>query len=587
MDERISDRVTCRSKNKLFISQNTFNHIERIITMKKLTKIMISLMVAVFMVLSFAGSANAAEQYTITVNRSANDKKEHKYEAYQIFKGTLSGTGADVALKSVTWGDGIDGAQALTEVKKITEFSACSTAADVAEVLAENITNQALAEKFADAVNKCLGSASGEATLASGQSSVSISDLAPGYYLIKDKDGSLANVESAAYTDLILQVVGDVNVTAKEDVPSLDKVIEDNGSEVKSNAASIGDKVNYCIKSSVPDMSGYEKYFFVVNDTLSGGLTFNNDVKVYLDGTELSTSEYLIEQGADGKFSVIFKNFISHKNDKGKSIEIKYSATVNENAVVTEAGNPNTAGVIFSNDPNVTPSGDPNNSDKPGPSDITGKTPESTTKTYVTEIKVLKKDADTGDVLEGAKFAISGDSVNIVKVNAEMYEEAADGTYYMLKDGTFSTTVPTTEQGDPNKKYKKVTKVSDISDKTKVNKSIYTDSNGEALFTGLGEGTYSLTELEAPEHYNVLENPVSVSITAKRDATDETKMTFEVSGDGATVSGNTVTITIGNNKGFKLPGTGGIGTVVFYVVGGILVVLALILLVTRKRIGEK
>ena len=398
----------------------------------------------------------------------------------------------------------------------------------------------------------------------------------------------MANVESAAYTDLILHVVGDVNVTAKEDVPSLDKVIIEDDSEVKSNAASIGDEVNYCIKTNIPNMTGYTKYFFVVEDKLGEGLTFNNDVKVYIDGTEAANSEYLVEKGTDGKFSVIFKNFISHKSDAGKSIEIKYSATVNENAVITDAGNPNKAGLIFSNDPNVTPTGDSENGDKPGPNDITGKTPESTTKTYVTEIKIVKKDADTNEILKGAKFAISGDSVNIVKVNSEIYEKASDGTYYMLKDGTFSKTVPTAEQGDPNTKYKKVEKVSEVSDKTKVANSVYTDSNGEALFTGLGAGEYELTELEAPEHYNVLEEPVKLTITAKRDETDATKMTFDVGEvKGATVNGNTIIITIGNNKGFKLPGTGGMGTVIFYVVGGILVVLALILLVTRKRMNEK
>ena len=100
-----------------------------------------------------------------------------------------------------------------------------------------------------------------------------------------------------------------------------------------------------------------------------------------------------------------------------------------------------------------------------------------------------------------------------------------------------------------------------------------TDENGKASFEGLKEGRYTLVEIEAPEGYNLLENGEEFDLNAPEEGNDTLTMVY-----GSTIS---------NNKGTLLPSTGGIGTTIFYVVGGVLVVVAGILLITKKRMSGR
>lgn len=544
--------------------------------MKKITKIITSMIMAVVMIMALGIGTNAAGPYTITITgKPAVDKGTHTYTAYRVFKGDLQGTGDDAALQNIDWAEGVDGVNLLTALKADPDvgatFTSCTTAEEVAQKLVDG--GKTLAEKFADIAAKNLGTSAG-----SGSGTISVSEA--GYYLVID---SASGEKPYALSDHLLKIVDNVTISVKEDLPSMDKKIIEGGSEVEANTASIGDKVNYQIKTNVPDMTGYNKYYFVVDDTLDTGLTFNNDVTITMGGTTLAASSYDVEVTGN-KFSIVFKNFISYQSRKGEEILIKYSATLNEQAKIgTSVGNANTAKLTFSNDPNNTDDGI--TGDKPGPGSPVGETPEYVTKTYTTKLRVVKQDVNNpGTKLSKAKFEISGTGLGITLINGDIFKESATGTYWMRKDGTFSTTEPAAADKGSDKKYEKVSVVTKDTEKTFINKSAYTNASGIIEFTGLNAGEYNLTELEAPEDYNLLSAPVDVKITRTISGSS---CTFTTTSSNATVeSDGTVVITIGNAKGYKLPGTGGIGTTVFYVVGGLLVISAAVLFVTKKRIGS-
>ena len=110
---------------------------------------------------------------------------------------------------------------------------------------------------------------------------------------------------------------------------------------------------------------------------------------------------------------------------------------------------------------------------------------------------------------------------------------------------------------------------------------ITTGTTGKFSFVGLDTGTYFLTETAAPAGFNRLEAPITVKITQNTDGT-ATVSTSDIDN----VNEN-APVKVENKTGALLPSTGGIGTTVFYVVGGILVVAAVVLLITRKRMNDK
>ncbi len=559
--------------------------------MKKTVKMILSLVLTLFVILSFGNPVKAddTDNYTITITRDGTPVSDdnHTYEAYQIFKGDISGEGNNAALNNIEWGSGIKSDNFLAALKTENNaiFGSCKDAYSVAEALTNSSFDP---NRFAEIAAEHLDTSSGSGTRA-------INVTGAGYYIVKEVDANdpLKNTESVAYTDYLLKIVGDVEIELKDEVPSIKKVIAE-GDGVVANDASIGDKVPYKVTSAVPDMTGYTKYFFVVEDELGTGLTFNNDVTIKVGENKLDKGvDYTVDTNGQ-KFEIIFNNFYDkYKDKKGAEIVIEYSATLNENADLTTAGNPNTVKLVYSNNPNATSTGDPSNPNKPGDNDYTGKTPESMTKTYVTEIEILKLDAKDQDEgketpLSGAKFIIEGNGVKAVVINDEVYVEDTNGSWYMLKDGTFSETEPDEEHRGSDKKYKLVDKVTQGTASANVNKIFYTNANGKATIKGLAAGEYTITELEAPKGYNKLKNPVKVTISATY-TNPETTMDceFKVTGEGANINGNKVTIVIGNNKGTELPGTGGIGTTIFYIIGGILVAAAVVLFVTKKRVDAK
>ena len=573
--------------------------------MKKRMRTLFAFMLTCIMVLCMNMVVLADDPITITVKKAANDKAAHTYEVYQVFSGTLTTetvSGQQVTkLTEIQWGSGVNGDALLTALKGDSNaFTDCESAADVAKTL-----DEAYAEKFASIVSTCLKTgttAHQDIVIPEDATSGTLSNVAAGYYFICDKANSLQNntgepIENAAYTKFILKVVKSVEVDAKTSVPTLDKKIvqpKTTGTgteEVQANTASIGDDVNFRITTAVPNTAGYDKYFFVIKDKLSPGLTFKADsLKVYqgADSTLLTKdTDYSVKTSTDA-FEVVLKGA---KDRSGKAIVVEYSATLNENADRTVAGNPNTADLIFSNNPNVTSTGDPLEPDYPGPNDVTGKTPEVETITYTTGIKLIKIDKDTKKTLTGAKFTINGEKVNTVLTTAEEYKKDAAGTFYKLKDGTYTEEAPTAgtegQYASTTDLYKREKTTTEATSTGTHEREATVDANGYLTFEGLGAGTYTITEVEAPTGYTPVA-AFNVVITATPSLTEPG---WKVDGTAAAATTTNPTIIktyeVENVLKVDLPETGGMGTTVFYIIGGILVVLAGALLFAKLRMKKK
>lgn len=527
--------------------------------MKKMNKLL-ALVLAMVMVLGLATVASAA---TVTVP-SDGILKDHSFTAYQIFSGREEGG----VLSDVQWGSGIDSTAFLNALKADTTygslFTDCADAAAVAKVLGDNNTNTALANAVAKlAYAKKTGNGT---ALTSGENT-----LDDGYYLVVD---TTANVgEGGAYNASLLQVVGAVNITEKTDAPTVEKKVleddkynQDGGYGTGYNDVAdynMGDAVPFHLIGSVPDMSRYDTYKYIFHDTLSAGLTppADSDVKVYLSADKtLDTNDTEVTNSFETTVSnqTITVSCNDLKTAVGTSgakyVIVAYTATLNQGAVVGLEGNPNVVYLEYSNKPDQSGSGDTDN---------TGHTPEDKVIVFTYELDTTKVDGqDNTEKLEGAEFKLKNAAGKWAVVN-----------------GDFKVTgwAETEEAGST------------------------LTSNTEGLFKviGLDDGTYYLKETKAPAGYNLLADEITVVITATTsngqtwtDGNAATALTgLAVKADNVDGTGNTSTgiagITVANNKGSTLPETGGIGTTIFYVLGGMLVVCAVVLMVSKKRMSAE
>ncbi len=509
--------------------------------MKQFKKIA-ALLLSLVMCLSLCVTAFADDgTYTITIN---SEKTGHTYEAYQIFSGTLSENGK--TLSDVQWGSGIDGTNFLEALKKDETlgslFTNCSSAADVAEVLAsDDFTTENLVAFAALADSYLTTTVAGTSTASS--TTYTISNLTAGYYLVKDKDGSVT-AAGDAYTRNIIRVVGNVEVSAKVGYPTIDKAVSDNDTY-------IGGTVTFTLTGTVPDTTGYETYTYIFHDTLSSGLTVDEtSFVVKMGDTTLTADKDYTVKCENGTITVTMT--MSASDLSNKTIVVTYNATLNKNAVIGNDGNTNTVYVEYSNNPNSSGSGD-DGDDEGEPS--TGKTPESKVYVFTYELDGTKVDgSDSTVTLQGAQFVLQN----------------AEGKYYQLNSST-----------------NEISWVNDKSDAT----IITSGEDGTFSIVGLDVGTYTLTETKAPDGYNLLKNSIKivVSATYSEDKTTVESLTITVD-DGTATNGDTTTgvveITVENNAGSTLPGTGGMGTTIFYVVGCIMMAGAAVLLITKKRMGK-
>lgn len=569
--------------------------------MKKF-RMMMALAFAMVMVFAMGITTFAAGTGSITINNAGNIQSTHNYEGYQVFKGNLSADGT--TLSDIEWGNGVDGTALLTELKENTAYAGCTDAASVAKVLEGFQNDSTELEAFNAIVAKHL-----TANKVKGTSATGLTNLEYGYWFVKDVT-TMPTEGTDALSAYILQVVGQATLNIKADAPSITKKIVEGTDRVDSNNVAIGDTVTYEIKTAVPDMTAFNNYYFYVEDTLSKGLTYTpNSLSVTIGGNAYDAEKYTLTVGtysetAGTAISIDFKKLYEDFNDASntdvaatKEIVITYEATLNENAIIGETGNPNTVKLTYTNDATWDGTGTPSQGPK-------GVTPEDKVITYVTEIEITKVVTGTTTPLEGAVFKIEGDTLNKVIVEGEVFTAAADGTYYKLKDGSYTTTAPTSTNQDSyastTQKYKMETKktISAVQGQTVVYEGV-SDANGKVKFTGLPAGTYTVTEIAAPAGYNKLDGAITVVVDWTKPtnadepgitADDET-CTWKYTTSGAvttaetTADGGKITFSVENAAGATLPSTGGIGTTIFYIVGAILVLGAGIVLVTRRRMS--
>ena len=561
--------------------------------MKKFSKLFALLLAAVMLVV-LAVPAFAANEVPHTITLSY-EKPGHSYDAYQIFKGDLS----DGKLIHIEWGAGVNGEALLAALKAdetlAADFGAeVTTAEQVAKILTDYEDDSAKLEIFGRLVAANLTAIKAGTSVQSAAGDIyeyAIDVIGDGYYIVMESSEVAADDAATKY---ILQVLGDVSISAKADAPTLDKKILEDGQKVELNEVFVGDVVNYVLSSKVPKMEGYNKYFFVINDTMSKGLTFNGDVAVKIGGNALTAgTDYVVESEdiEEGTaIRIIFKNFIARKAQAGQAIEVTYSATLNEQANIGEIGNPNTANLVYSNNPNEDGIGEPEKPDVPSTNDddVIGKTPDSTVVTYTSGIKLIKVDSE-GNTLTGAKFKIEGVAEKVVIISEKIFRESENGTFYRLVDGTYTEVAPTEQTkdkyDDPENKYEEITVVTKDTVKTDIVTEAWVDANGVITFAGLGEGEFTITEIEAPEGYNKLTQPINIVINFDENGTP--KWTATRNGTEMELDGNLFVFQVENKAGATLPTTGGIGTKIFYIMGAVLVVGAAVVLIAKKRVADE
>jgi fimbrial isopeptide formation D2 family protein/LPXTG-motif cell wall-anchored protein len=427
-------------------------------------------------------------------------------------------------------------------------------------------------------------------------------DLPLGYYAVVDAttEGDYIKPVTAVVLDTLTP---NREVEVKAEKPAIDKKIDkDNdlltNDLVEANNAAIGDVVTYVLQSKVPEMIGYDKYFFIMKDHMSKGLTFNADSIVVTvgDKTLVADTDYTltVTENEDGTtdLKIVFKNFIQYNDAAylGKPVVVTYTAELNEDAVLYELANTNDVYLEYSNNPTVDYKGEdePDYEDEEESKEPLGETPKSEVRTYTTAIELLKVDP-MGNRLSGAEFTLSGTALNVVRVATTTFVLDEAGEYWKLTDGTYTTTDPEGEiDGAPvdqtkydslTTKYVKETIVEDIvtTEKKEVKGTVSTD--GTLRFEGLAAGNFTITEVKAPAGFNPLTEALNVVITWD----PETK---EFSYEGASDVNGVATVTVLNQAGTELPSTGGTGTTLFYVIGGVLVLAAVVVLVSRKRMSQ-
>lgn len=545
--------------------------------MKRMKKIM-ALLLGLVMALAMCMTAFAADT-SLTINTTAG----HTYKIYQILKGDVSGLS--------------DGKGTLANVEV---GSSVTDASATAEAIVNALMNKADGELGNAAYAYVKGG--NEVATVTGTGSAVTTTLAEGYYVVTDEYTTTGSDSLSRY---LVAVAGPTTMDPKTETPSIDKKIVDTDKNAamddnsKTDTAAIGDTIEYEITGSVPNYDGYTYYYYVVDDTLSKGLTLDADsfaVKVG-DTTLTKGSDYYVytTNNADGttNFRLAFENIKNYTVDA--AISIKYNATVNEDAVIGTDPNTNTAKLIYSNNPSQSDRGDKEGvPGEPGGNVPTGETPDYITKTYVTQIKLTKVDQD-GNALNGAEFTLTGTNLTKVKfTTATNFTEAADGSYYKLKSGAYTETAPTDATADlyesTTTKYTKTTSTNVVEASgsgASANVKAFVGDDGILYFTGLDKGTYTLTETTTPTGFNTID-PINFEIKGTiNGATATVGGNITWSSDNQNLTWNeasqTFEITITNIAGKLLPSTGGIGTTIFYVAGTILVLGAAVLLITKKR----
>ena len=513
----------------------------------KTAKKIASLLLALVMVACLATTAFAADAVL----------SDHTYTAYQIFSGTQAKEDNEGKLASIEWGTGVNKDTILGPIQSDETigdlFKDCKTATDVANVLANYADKPEVANAFAAVID---ANKSGTGTIVTNGT-----ELSAGYYLIVDTtdfaEGATDTVKNLSLLQLTQK--GEFTIENKTDVPEVQKKVKDiNDSDANSTTDwqdsadyDIGDKIPFQLKGTVAsDYDNYEKYYFAFHDDESEGLDVDiSSIEVFVDGTKITGGFEIETTGLSDNcdFEIVFADLKSISSVKaGSAITVEYQSTLNEKAEIGPKGNPNTVQLEYSNNSNSGGDGE------------TGKTPKDKVIVFTYELDVSKVDQENAP-LKGAGFTLYKYTINGVERTDEKGETITSEGVPVMTDGWVA-----------------------------VGGEVKGEDLTTFVFKGLDDGKYKLVETTIPAGYNKADE-VEFTITAEHDETSEdpklTALAVTVSSISADVNSGVLITAVVNKAGTTLPETGGMGTTLFYVVGGIMVAAAVVLLVTKRRMN--
>lgn len=545
---------------------------------------------AAMAVAGFAGASTAmavdGNTVNVTVPGADSNLNGHAYTAYQILSGTQATSGG--ALGDAAWGSGINDAAFLKALKADTTigkyFANVTDAKGFAEALSniDNFpadgANTRLVAKIAMKNTKGTGTA-----LAAGGST----QLDKGYYLIVDSttDGQ------TVYNPAVLAITSNIEIEDKTDVPTLEKKVQENKKDATGDTAygskfndvadyNIGDEVPFHLIGSVPDMSQYETYTYKFTDTFDKGFDavntsnvkvyLSNDKKLDLEGESVDTDITSYFSGTNGSIQYTpateaqgetagtkatltvstkdLKKAATYSKEQPQYVIVSYTAKLNANAKIGLPGNVNEAYLTYSNKPDQSGQGE---------NQPTGNTPEDKVIVFTYGLDVTKVDSKNAETkLKDAEFKLKN----------------SDGKWATITDGKVTGWATTENDGSV----------------------LTSDAEGNFKVTGLDDGTYTLVETKAPAGYNLPADGFSVTLKATtandqtwNGAANKALTDLAVKVDQTNGTGNVDTglgaITIKNTQGSSLPSTGGMGTVLLYVAGIAVFVLAGATLVMALR----
>ncbi len=520
--------------------------------------------------------------YTITVK---NEKAGHTYNSYQVFAGDFAYDKENQPiLSNIVWSEEFQkiaenektyGDKLIEKLKNPNEntyaslFTDCQTALDIAEILAGKEDDGAEIREFTKVtgkfilennikITKGVSEQTTETIAGEEVKSYKITELEAGYYIVID---AKANTEDDAYSRYLIDVVQDITMEPKSSIPTLSKKVTTNnieGSE-KVNTASHIENGEYDIGFEIvttigTDMDAYgSEYKYEVVDILDKGFEYDREsVKIYVGENKIecgkesyTLSDILITEENYNTYKEYFEEgepseqygktvvLIDFKDIPGKvsrgellegqKITINYNAKLNKNCEVGKVANVNKAYLKYSNNPYQI-----NN---------TAKTKTVTTLTYTISLNIekigeIKTEETEKQYLSGAIF--------------DIYDEP---------------------------EYKEGILIPEKNQNRKLIGTVEIGEEGKAKYNSLGAGTYYIKESKAPDGYNMLKEEIEMKVIATYDGFD---INWEVEDKSNSklvliekeiAEGTNINLEIQNTRGVQLPVTGGMGTLIFTVVG--------------------
>lgn len=343
-----------------------------------------------------------------------------------------------------------------------------------------------------------------------------------GMTTLKGKDGKTYKLGEVEYK------VSDVTAPVK-------KIVED-GQSKDTNETAIGKTVNYKVTAKVPNWTGYDHYYLALNDTMSQGLTFNNDVKATVAGKTVTVKTV----SDNGRIRILFAPTSDNSSDivadkanypVDADIVVTYSATVNRNAVIGGNGNPNGIELEYSHNPNTVTDHET--------------TPGNTVKTYVGAFAIVKQDAK-GASLEGAEFNV--------------YEAGKTTPVKFVKTGNT---------------YR-------VADKTETTGTTTTVTAGNATITGV-DGAYDVVETKSP-FGNAIKARFTTTVTVNQKTGEYKAALTKADANHLVASDNKFTLTVTNCRNIgDMPKTGATWLAIYTTAGLLLVAAGAAMYLRRAR----